>query len=150
MKSTFGVCVVLVVVCCACRLLCAAGSGGAADVLVFSPFGPTALTLNNAVTNSAPLDVSSFHAFGYYSMQMSVTGTGTVASVETEASADAVTWVRLTNDTYAVFDNCTTNTGPSLDGNHFTAISVPVTKHIRWRVAATNGVVNFLLKLMVY
>lgn len=105
-----------------------------------------------AVTTSATSptnDMAKVKPAGYFSLQLQVAGTGTVAYVQCEArNYSTASWVpvycQLADSVYTnrMFESYTTNSGPNADGCGLVAFGPPLARYYRLKVYATNGTVT--------
>jgi len=109
-------------------------------------FAAAAVTTN---VMSTAIDMKTYKPAGYFSLQVEVSGTGTVRYVECEArNSTSGQWIpvylQCANSVYTnrIFESWATNSGANADGTGLVGFGPPIARYYRLKVYATNGIVT--------
>jgi len=117
-------------------VLCAFSAAYGGSMKYTKIFDATAL-IASANSTSAVIDMMTNQIDGYFSLQLAVTGDGTV-KVEYEASNDGTTY-RIPEGVTTIVSGITKTSGPSADGKIIEQFEVELCRFIRFKVSETSG-----------
>jgi len=124
------------------------GQGSNRERSLTAPSGPEirapiklfdSVAVTNANVASSALGLDRYRPLGMFSVQLIVTGTGTVSRVVYEVSNDGVNFVQPVGAS-DIYTNFTATSGVASNGVDLQGFQPPVAGYLRLRVYATNGV----------